>query len=301
MTGGYPSDVRSRALALWQSRPETIIPMQPIAAEPRALGGSWLWEPLVSGTRCLGWVTGGRARLHGADGTSLDRRFGRVAAQLGSVARGDAIFDGVIGPTGYDIFDCLHYEGAALSTLPLSDRRSVLRDALLHDERIRRLPSFRSLEEIVRLGFARGGVIAKRAASAYTAGPSSNWLAMDCARRDDFVIGGYVATPRSVAPEALLLGYYDGGRLRYAGRVSHAYDPAALEALAPLLRRLTRRTTPFNGATPTGRDVHWVSPGLVARVGFAEWTAAGLVQRARLVGLRHDRAADEVRRVEASR
>jgi bifunctional non-homologous end joining protein LigD len=212
--------------------------------------------------------------------------------------RGDVILDGVAGRSALYLFDCLWYEGASVAQLPLLERKSVLRDVVWFDDRVRFTP-FRTqgAEAAYRDATAGGasGVVAKRIASRYVAGRSEEWLAFDCPQAQEFVIGGYAEVSGTESP-ALLIGYYDEGRLRYAGRVGTAYDPAALAAVLPTLARLRRRTSPFGGAVPNGGDIRWVSPALVAQIGFADWTPAGLPRRPRFIGLRHDREPDEVRR-----
>jgi bifunctional non-homologous end joining protein LigD len=92
------------------------------------------------------------------------------------------------------------------------------------------------------------------------------------------------------------VGYYEGGKLRYAGKVGTGYDRHMLELLSRKLGPLHRRTSPFAlGPVPAG-GVQWVTPKLVAQVGFGEWTEAGLLRHPRFLGIRDDKAAREVRR-----
>jgi bifunctional non-homologous end joining protein LigD len=94
----------------------------------------------------------------------------------------------------------------------------------------------------------------------------------------------------------LLVGYYDGTSLRYAGKVGTGYDRRTLELLHQRLVPLHRAKSPFaEGPVPTG-DVQWVTPKLVAEIGFSEWTSAGLLRHPRFIGLRDDKPAKEVRK-----
>ena len=115
--------------------------------------------------------------------------------------------------------------------------------------------------------------------------------------QQEFVIGGYTA-PRGAREHlgALLVGYYDGDTLRYAGKVGTGYDRFTLELLARKLTPLHRRTSPFASGAVPARDVQWVTPKLVAQIGFGEWTSAGLLRHPRYLGLRDDKEAREVRR-----
>lgn len=95
---------------------------------------------------------------------------------------------------------------------------------------------------------------------------------------------------------ALLVGYYEHGRLRYAGKVGTGYDRHALELLHRKLVPLHRRTSPFAPGPSPGSAVQWVTPKLVVEIGFGEWTPAGLLRHPRYLGLRDDKTAAEVRR-----
>jgi bifunctional non-homologous end joining protein LigD len=287
---------RAQGLALWAARPALIEPMRASPATPRALPQDWLLEPRLEGRRCLAWTMEGGVRLYDATGGGLDGRYPGVASTLSAAVRGEAILDGVLTARGIELFDCLHYEGAALQALPLRDRRAVLRDAIVENDAVHLVPFHPA-------GVIRGapigsttGAIAKRGGSRYAPGLSADWLAFDCAQSQEFVIGGYSEGAAPGAALSLLIGYYQEGRLRYAGRVSGAYDPSSLTAMAPTLARLRRRTSPFGGAVPSSAQIRWVSPALVAEVGFADWTPAGLPRSPRFIGLRHDREPDEVRR-----
>ena len=286
-------------LALRRGQPDWIEPMLPSPSQPRTLGGGWAWEPKVEGTRCIVWSRRGQVRLTGGNREPLEAEHDWLLRLVESSVRGDVLLDGVATRSALYLFDCLWYEGASIAPLPLLERKSVLRDVVWFDDRIRFTP-FRTqgAEAAYRDATAGGasGVVAKRIASRYAGGRSEDWLAFDCPQAQEFVIGGYAETPGEAAMPSLLIGYYDEGRLRYAGRVTTAYDPAALAAVLPTLARLRRRTSPFGGAVPDGGEIRWVSPALVAQIGFADWTPAGLPRRPRFIGLRHDREPDEVRR-----
>ena len=141
------------------------------------------------------------------------------------------------------------------------------------------------------------GIIAKRATSRYVSTRSSEWLKLKCLRRQEFVIGGYTAPQGSRERlGALLVGYYDGNALRYAGKVGTGYDRKTLDMLHRRMVPLHRLTSPFSEGPPPTGDVQWVAPKLVGEVGFTEWTSAGLLRHPRYLGLRDDKPARQVRR-----
>lgn len=287
-------------LALWRSRPDWVEPMLPSSSEPQALPGGWLWEPKLAGERCQVWTSAETVQLRSASGRPLTERHADLVRLAGAAARGDTILDAVITPSALYVFDCMFYEGASIAPLPLLERKAVLRDAVWFSDRIRFMPYRTSGPEAERsdesVSSAIAGLVAKRLASSYVGGRSPDWLAFDSAQAQEFVIGGYTELAGASGGLALLIGYYDQGRLRYAGRVSATCHPMSFAAVLPTLVRLRRRTSPFGGAVPGATQIQWVSPALVAQIGFSEWTPAGLPRRPRFIGLRHDREPDEVRR-----
>jgi DNA ligase D-like protein (predicted ligase) len=294
-------------------------------------GGGWIYEPKLDGVRVLAYVTGGSVRLFSRNRKPVEGGYPELVEALSLAVRGDAVLDGeIVAPdpatglssfarlqqrmhlrdlqratrTGVSVelylFDCLFYEGIDLTGLPLLDRKKVLRDVVWYDGAIRFTP-YRTTGSaaMYREACAKGaeGIIAKRAESRYVSGRSADWLKIKCVQQQEFVIGGYTGPQGSREHlGALLVGYYDGGMLRYAGKVGTGYDRHTLELLFRKLVPLHRRTSPFGpGPVPAGA-VQWVTPRLVAQIGFGEWTEAGLLRHPRFLGLREDKSAREVRR-----
>jgi ATP-dependent DNA ligase len=103
-----------------------------------------------------------------------------------------------------------------------------------------------------------------------------DWLKFKCKQEQEFVIGGYT-DPRGSRGGfgALLLGYYRGGKLVYAGKVGTGSNQDLLRRLGEKLARLETPVSPFGEDGPPRRGVHWVKPKLVAQIGFTEWTVVG--------------------------
>jgi ATP-dependent DNA ligase len=140
------------------------------------------------------------------------------------------------------------------------------------------------------------GVIAKRADSRYTSARSRDWLKFKCQQGQEFVVGGFTV-PRGSRTDfgALLLGYYDGGGLRYAGKVGTGFDQETLAELGARLRALQVDESPFEDpAEIRERNVTWVKSELVAQIGFSEWTPYGRLRHPRFLGLRDDKPASKV-------
>jgi bifunctional non-homologous end joining protein LigD len=138
-------------------------------------------------------------------------------------------------------------------------------------------------------------LVAKHADAPYSSGRSRDWLKLKCTSEQELVIGGYTDPAGSRTDfGALLVGYYEDGRLRYAGKVGTGYSAAHLRQLGRRLRALRTAESPFVDARPVPRGTHWTRPELVAQIGFAEWTRDGRLRQPRFLGLRDDKPPAEV-------
>jgi bifunctional non-homologous end joining protein LigD len=195
------------------------------------------------------------------------------------------------------LFDLLELDGGDLRPHPLVERKRALRRAIAFGGRIRFTPH-RVGDGVgaYRYACAHGweGIVAKRADSPYRPGRSRDWLKIKCSRRQELVIGGWT-TGRGARRRlgALLVGYWDGGLLRYAGKVGTGFDAAEVEWLADELERRERPTSPF-ADDDVPRGARWAEPELVAEIEFSEWTRGGKLRHPRYLGLRFDKPAREV-------
>ncbi|WP_420800113.1 non-homologous end-joining DNA ligase [Paraburkholderia tagetis] len=200
------------------------------------------------------------------------------------------------------LFDIPWLDGMDLRKVPLEARRAKLA-ALLQDKSqtaLRFSEAFEGDPQALLQAACEAnleGLIAKQRDSAYTSTRSAAWLKLRCARRQEFVIGGYTEPSGSrVGFGALLIGVYEDGALRYAGRVGTGFDARLLTSLARELQARSRKATPFAALPAAERRaaVHWVRPELVAEVRFKTWTSAGVVRQASFVGLRRDKAPETI-------
>lgn len=154
--------------------------------------------------------------------------------------------------------------------------------------------------EMLRKARAAGweGVMAKRTDAPYALGQRSNaWLKLKLERRQEFVVGGYTEPRKSRQYfGALLVGYYDGDRLVYAGHVGGGFDHDSLREMHAQLVKLARKTPPFANPPRPNEPAHWVRPTLVVEVKFNEWTADGLLRQPVFLGTRDDKDASTVTR-----
>jgi bifunctional non-homologous end joining protein LigD len=109
------------------------------------------------------------------------------------------------------------------------------------------------------------------------------------------VIGGY-SDPKGtrVGLGALLLSYYEGGKLKYAGEVGTGFSQQMLKDLHRRLSALERPEPPFEHDHMPRSGIHWVRPSLVAEIAFTEWTREGKLRRPRFKGLRRDKSPTDV-------
>jgi len=183
--------------------------------------------------------------------------------------------------------------------LPLVARKAVLREALTFADPIRFSEHLdQEGEAAFRAACERGweGLVAKRAASPYTHARSKDWLKFKCSNEQEFIVIGWTE-PRGSREGlgALLVGYHDGGELRFGGKVGTGFNERELERLSAKLRRLERKASPLGDTKGIAmKGVHWVQPELVAEVGFAEWTPDGKLRHPRYLGLRDDKSPDQI-------
>ena len=268
----------------------------------------WIFERKLDGIRCLAFGP----RLESRNGLSLNDRFPTIVEAVASLPA--AVYDGEIvafsgsrtsfqrlGERGKDVFfyvfDVLEAEGRDLRDLPLLERKRILRELLRPTGPIRLTPYRRETgmalyEDACRRGWE--GLIAKRADSPYVGKRSRDWLKWKCDAEQELVIGGHTAPKGSrIELGALLVGYWEDGALRYAGKVGTGFGRATLRDLAVRLAPLRRDESPF-ADSPRLRSATWVEPQLVPQVGFTEWTRDGRLRHPRFVGLRVDKDPREV-------
>jgi bifunctional non-homologous end joining protein LigD len=293
----------------------------------------WVFEPKFDGLRVLAYFDGRDVRLVSRNDKPQETAFPDVAAALRKTLRRPAVVDGEVvcfddtGRTSFRaiqqrfhltkavdiefrsqrfpaylyLFDLLWFDGEDMTAEPLSDRKRLLRRAVRWSDRVRWTESEAGrgkarFEAACRRGDE--GIMAKLATSRYVAGRSGAWVKIKCTGRQEFVIGGFTDPQRSrVGLGALLVGYYDGDKLVYAGKVGTGYTYDTLLDLRRRINGLEQTASPFGGGKmPHGRGVHWVRPQLVAEIAFAEWTQHGLLRQPRFKGLRTDKPPREIRR-----
>jgi bifunctional non-homologous end joining protein LigD len=95
---------------------------------------------------------------------------------------------------------------------------------------------------------------------------------------------------------ALLIGYYEGGRLVFSGKVGTGFTQKLALDLRRRLDAIEQKASPFDPPPPRviSRNAHWVKPALVGEVVFTEWTNDGNIRHPSFQGLRLDKNPREV-------
>lgn len=317
------TDVRARvpaeaAKALKKARqPAWIEPMLATLTKDYFSDPDWVYEPKLDGVRCIAYKRGSSVKLLSRNRLDLTETYADVAAAL-SGQRPEFVVDGEVAavqgeitsfsllqqvhrrrvPVVYFCFDLLHLDGYDLTALPLTARKDLLRDCLALDEPLSYVGHVEEEgEAYYREACKRGweGLIAKRASSRYARGRSREWLKFKCSFEQELVIGGFT-DPEGARSHfgALLLGYFEKGELRYAGKVGTGFTQKTLADLHSKMLPLERPDPPFAGKPPVRKGAHWLAPKLVAQIGFSEWTTDGKLRHPRFLGLRTDKKARDV-------
>ena len=305
--------------------PGFIEPMTATLADHPFSDPDWLFELKWDGYRVQAHVRDGRVALYTRRGLDAAAYFPELAGPPSWINGSQAILDGEVvalnaagepefgllqarrrvagRPRGsddaapaaslvYQVFDILYLDGRSLVGESLETRKRLLR-SILHDTASVRYAGHvegdgQAFYEAVA---ARGleGVMAKLRRSRYESGRRSPaWLKIKRRSEQEFVIGGWTAREGSETDlAALIVGVFEDGVLRAAGKVGTGFDARERRRLMDLMKPLARATAPFRVA-PRERGAHWVEPKLVARVEFAEWTMDGNLRAPSYKGLEID-------------
>jgi bifunctional non-homologous end joining protein LigD len=316
-----PDDLPGEKVPMWQ--PPTLATL----TDRRFSDPAWIFERKLDGVRGLAFREGDQVRLLSRNRLSLNCTYPEIVEALGEQDRSQFVLDGEIvafegrrtsfarlqGRLGitdpeearasriavyYYIFDLLHLDGKDSRALPLLSRKRLLRRAFDFTDPLRfTTHRVKDGEAAYDGACARGdeGVIAKLADAPYEGTRSKNWLKFKCSHDQEFVIVGYTAPKGSrVGLGALLLGYYDGSDLAYAGKVGTGFDTATLGRLHDRLSRIGLDNAPVTRGAVRVPGAQWVRPTMVAQVAFSEWTRDGKLRHPRYIGLRTDKNANEV-------
>ncbi len=310
-----------------------IKPMLLRRTERLPVGPDWLYEIKLDGYRALAIKNDGHAGLRSRNDNDFSRRYPAIVRALAALAN-ETVIDGevvALDETGkpsfnvlqnygtapaavfYYVFDVLVLSGREVMAEPLSVRRSLLEKRVLPKlaDPIRYSAELNaSLSDLIASVKAQGleGLVAKRRNSAYEPGlRTGTWQKMRINQGQELVIAGF--TPSDKNFDALIIGYYEKGKLLYAGRTRNGFTPAIRVELAKRLRPLQIAECPFDNLPEkkSGRwgqgltaakmkDCRWLKPVLVGQFEFVEWTADLHLRHTSFIALRDDKKAKDVTR-----
>ena len=306
-----------------------VAPMLATSAPELPIGDQWSYEVKLDGYRTLAAKEGNRVKLLSRNLKDATKRYPTVVREVERLSVDAVLLDGevvAIDEEGrpsfqalhhqaahavvYYAFDLLHLDGRDLTTTPLEERRELLAKVLKKSRLLRSEPlpgTAAQIERAVR-ELRLEGVVAKRRDSRYEPGKRSrSWVKVKFNRRQEFVIAGF--KPMVGGFESLLVGYYEAGKLMFAGKVRAGLTPHVRAELFPRLKAIAQTTCSFANL-PSGRTGHWgegitaedmtvlrwVKPALVAEVSFVEWTRDGLLRHPEFVAVRSDKSPAGVSR-----
>ncbi len=313
--------------------PQFFAPMMAQRADRLPEGDEWTYELKLDGYRALLFKDGARVWVRSRNDKDLTTMYPSVVADGARLKAHQAIVDGEIvavdqlGRPSFQAlqhrgshpkhtvvfyaFDLPYVDGVNLMNATLEKRRAKLLEITTGSRVLfsQTLPG--AAVDIVRTIQAAGleGVIAKRKGSLYVPGDrTSDWVKLKLEHNQEFVIGGYRPVDQSI--DAIVVGYYERGKLRFAGKVRAGFVPNVRRELFKTLVPLHSGECPFidlpSGSSRWGggvaademKDIRWVNPRLVAQIRFTEWTHEGRLRHAKFLGLRLDKNPKAVRREE---
>lgn len=319
-----------RASATSEPMPD-FVPPQLASLSTRAPGGKgWLHEIKFDGYRLqaridLNAKPKSQVRLFTRSGLDWTVRFGTaIRDALAALPVKTALIDGELVVEGeggasnfallqqdlaeerrdrfvFYVFDLLYLDGRDLRERPLRERQAALVRLMAEAKPPLRLSEPFDVEGATMLRHAcrlsLEGLVSKRANAPYRPGRNKDWVKSKCAFRQEFVIGGFVAsTAQNGAIGSLVLGVYEDDKLRHVGRVGTGFSQRVARELYERLALLARTRNPFAGrlSAEERRDVHFVKAELVAEVEFRGWTGDQHLRHASFRGLREDKPAREI-------
>jgi DNA ligase D-like protein (predicted ligase)/DNA ligase D-like protein (predicted 3'-phosphoesterase) len=197
-------------------------------------------------------------------------------------------------PATYIVFDILEKDEKPLISLPLIDRKKILKEQVKEGKHV---VLSRYVEEegtvyydaALRMGVE--GIMAKKKDSLYQPGlRSGSWLKIKRLLSCDCVVFGYTEGEGNRANTfgALILGLYDGGSPVYVGKVGTGFSQIDMELLTEMFQgiRASERTLE---AVDIPQRITWLKPELVCEIDYQAATKEDKLRMPRFRVLRADK------------
>jgi bifunctional non-homologous end joining protein LigD len=296
-------------MILQRRRPSGFIePALATSIERVPSGARWVHEIKFDGYRVQVHLREGVAKVFTRRGNDWTNRFRKIAADAWHINAGSAIVDGEVvapaadGATDFAVlqnelegrskkivlvaFDLLYLDDHDLRTLPLVERKALLKEIIAETD-IQFSDSFEvdggeMYKHACKTGL--GGVVSKVRDSRYPTGRTNDWVKKACAQRETLTIAGFALDGSKF--DGIYLGRQKGKDLVYAGKVDHGFDKASAKDLQARLKPLIRKTQPYSKRI--GHRGIWVEPELMAEIEYRAKSAEGKVRHPLFKGLRED-------------
>src|SRR5512132_1215359 len=280
-----------------ESLPAFVPPCLATLSDKPPDSDTWIHEIKFDGYRIQARLDRGKVTLFTRKGLDWTTKFPTIAAAVAKLPATTALSDGEVVSEGDDglssfsllqqdlkasrhdrmvfyIFDLLHLNGTNLRQFPLAARKNALASLLRKQPGPLRLseslsgPGTSLLEHACKMGLE--GIISKLAEASYAPGRGHDWIKTKCSDRQEFVVAGCMpSTADARAVGALVLGFYDGGKLKYAGRTGTGFTHQISRSLLRKLKSLAISETPFDTIPAEERGARkptWVEPKMVVEV-----------------------------------
>lgn len=314
--------------------PATLSPMLASPCEAPFAHSDWICEPKLDGIRGIAFIRSGKTTLHSRRGLNLTSQYPVLSDSLSKLCLVDMVLDGEIialdskgqpsfqqlqqrmnllkeadveraersVPVFYFVFDILYAGNVSLLSVPLRERKLILKTLLGTHPQVQILQHFDSDAELayetcINHGFE--GIVAKRLDSLYEGGRRSpSWLKVKAQQTDEFVIGGFTAGQgsRGTSFGALLLGQYsESGDFIYCGSVGTGFDDLLLNQTMKKMLPLHIIKCPFKKRPDEKKQVVWIKPEIVIEAKFMDWTRDRHLRTPVFLRFREDKAPSQVR------
>jgi len=315
----HPSELEGARKA---AMPSKLSPMLATLADHPFSDPNWLFEIKWDGVRALAFLHDGQLTLRARSGNDITSQYPELQQLSTAVTATQAILDAEIAvlddlgrsdfeklqermhvrkpspallaefPVVFFAFDLLYCDGYDLRGCSLLERKQLLRKIIHPTAQVRfsdhQLEKGRELFELAKENGLEG-IVAKRIDSRYVSERSSNWLKLKTSHTIDAVIGGWTAPRGAGLPfGSLLLGLYDGTKLRFAGHVGTGFNSHTHKEIFARLKALHADRSPFSEVPDTNEKPAWIRPELVARVRYSSWTDENRLRHPVFLALRDD-------------
>ena len=307
--------------------PQFVEPALATLSDKAPDSSNWIHEIKFDGYRLQARLDGGKVKLLTRRGLDWTEKFPTIATAVGRLPAQSALIDGELVSEGDDgvssfsllqqdlkdgrygrmrfyVFDLMYLDGDNTRPLPLHERKTALAALLKRTAKNGTIRLSESLTDrgSVLLKHARKlgleGIVSKLADAPYHSGRSHDWLKTKCSDRQELVIAGFApSTADANSVGALVVGYYDDGKLQYAGRTGTGFTHETARELFRKLKALRTDKTPFDSVPAEERGVRkpiWVQPKLVAEIEIRGWTHGDRVRQSSFQGLREDKSAKDI-------